>query len=122
MTNFEHAATKAPQVLPKHSCFPEIWQETACWVQPSEKKKVGFGPHYMFETNPEDYAEQLEILYRDQSARSYYGNEVHDLVTQQKYQWKSIEQDWKNLFQRYAMNAKRFHRKSEPQSVVTSSK
>jgi glycosyltransferase involved in cell wall biosynthesis len=106
LVNFEHAATKAPQILPAHSCFPEIWKDSALWITSMERKEVNFTPHFMYTIDPKDAANQLEKLYKDSNLQNEYGQKGYDIVTQSKYDWQHIEAQWQQLFQAYAKSQK----------------
>jgi glycosyltransferase involved in cell wall biosynthesis len=102
LVNFEHAATKAPQILPAHSCFPEIWKDSAIWITEMERQRTNFTPHYMYSIDPIDAAQQMEVLYQNPELLQDYGERAYQNVLQEKYRWSYIENQWKQLFQHYA--------------------
>jgi glycosyltransferase involved in cell wall biosynthesis len=110
LVNFEHAATRAPQILPAHSCFPEIWKDSALWITSMEAEAVSFAPRQFYNINPYDAAKQLEILYRHPNIRQEFAQRAFENVTQEKYRWKVIESQWRQLFQAYVNSPKLQHK------------
>jgi glycosyltransferase involved in cell wall biosynthesis len=106
LANFEHAATKAPQILPAHSCFPEIWKDSVLWITDMEKQKVMFSPHKMYEINVAQVVQHLETLYQNPELREAYGEKAYENVIQKKYDWNFIETQWNQLFHEYSNSLK----------------
>lgn len=98
MVAFEHAATRAAQVLPGHSVFTEIWEGAAHLIPPRltlDTPKGLFEEHYLAH---EDVASAFERLYVDPGYRDELATAAYTRATQPRYSWESIAQCWRVLF------------------------
>ncbi len=98
LVNCEHGATQAAQILPKHTSFPEIWQQAAAWVMPTGLVKVDFTSHQMYELAPDAVAQQLALLYHNPSLRNRLALAALKKMNEAQYSWEKIEQKWEALF------------------------
>jgi glycosyltransferase involved in cell wall biosynthesis len=62
---FEHAATGAPQVMPRHSALAEIWPGAAEFIEPARRYVPEHSPLEMGEVRAADVANALRRLYAD---------------------------------------------------------
>jgi glycosyltransferase involved in cell wall biosynthesis len=98
LTSFEHAATRAAQIVPNHSACTEIWEGNAEMLEPKfslTNEKVLTEGQFV---SDEDVAESLEKLYEDPEYLEEMSDKAYRLVTQQDYSWKKIARQWDNLF------------------------
>jgi glycosyltransferase involved in cell wall biosynthesis len=99
LVSFEHAATGAPQIIPRHSACADIWEGAAEFLEPVDDDVFLFAPHCRLKTvAAEDLAGKLEKLYRGLDYRRSMANSAYQRVTLPKYQWASIARQWEALF------------------------
>lgn len=99
LVSFEHAATGAPQIVPRHSACGELWQGAAILLDPEERFLVrGLGIEWGF-VSPDDVAGALHQLYHDTELRQSLGMAGYRRATQPQYGWKSITGEWERLLQ-----------------------
>lgn len=98
LVSFEHAATRAAQVVPGHGACAELWGEHGVLVRP-----VGTEPMERWLTaavvSPEDAAEALERLYRDEAFRGRMSDLAYANATQPRFQWDHVAQLWAQLLE-----------------------
>jgi D-inositol-3-phosphate glycosyltransferase len=87
---FEHAATRAAQIVPRHSACAELWDGAASFVEP--------GPNGRSVT-PQGIADALEILYQDETQRARLAGAAFSRATDSRYAWTAIAKQWTALFQ-----------------------
>lgn len=98
---FEHAATGAPQILPSHSVFKELWDSTGVLVSPclSLIRPDGlFEEHYV---SAEDIASALNRLYLDEEYRTEMGRKAQSNALKSHLSWKSVSEQWEKLFLKF---------------------
>jgi glycosyltransferase involved in cell wall biosynthesis len=99
LVGFEHAATGAPQIIPRHSACADIWEGAAEFLEPVDDDVFLFAPHCRFKTvAAEDFARKLEKLYRERDYRRSMAHSAYHRVTLPKYQWAAIARQWEALF------------------------
>jgi glycosyltransferase involved in cell wall biosynthesis len=99
LVSFEHAATGAPQIIPRHSACADIWEEAAEFLEPVDDDVFLFSAHCRLKTvAAEDLSVKLEKLYRERDYRCSMATSAYHRVTQPKYQWASIAKQWEALF------------------------
>ena len=99
LVSFEHAATGAPQIVPRHSACADIWEGAAEFLEPVDDNVFLFASHYRLKTvAAEDLAGKLEKLYCELDYRRSMANSAYHRVTLPKYQWASIAAQWEALF------------------------
>jgi D-inositol-3-phosphate glycosyltransferase len=91
LCNWEHAATKAAQIVPEHSANIEIW---------GDKRGVLMRPSFQLTNEriltegkivtPETVAQGLELLYQDKKLRDELAQNAYDYITSPKFNWKTI--------------------------------
>ena len=99
LVNFEHAATGAAQILPRHSACAEIWEGAVDFLEPVDKQQFLFAPHCELQpVAAEDLAQKLEKLYHDEDYRCEMAIAAYQRVTLPKYDWRNIAKEWVTLF------------------------
>lgn len=95
---FEHAATGAAQVLPRHSALEELWQEAARFVEPRlSLTRPGSLVEDRF-VSPEDVAVALDELYRDRQKLEHLSAAAYRNAARPEYRWPAIADRWRALF------------------------
>jgi glycosyltransferase involved in cell wall biosynthesis len=92
LTSFEHAATRAAQVLPEHTVFIEHWTGAAELVEIAGKEYFFHEHAEMYVASPEDAGRKLERLYRDPAYRCSLAQSAYARATSKAYQWNVIGQ------------------------------
>jgi D-inositol-3-phosphate glycosyltransferase len=97
---FEHAATGAAQVMPRHSACAELWKDGALLVTPiqSFRHPRDFVEHKV--VSPVDVAEALDRIYQNPAGLRRLSEQAYKRATVPELQWKNIAARWDRLFQR----------------------
>ncbi len=100
LPSFEHAATRAAQIVPRHSACAELWQDRAVMLEPAFKvinEKVLTDAWLV---TPESVAEALEKLYGDREFLAEMSERAFRTATRPEYRWGNISERWNALFRR----------------------
>ncbi|HET6313483.1 MAG TPA: glycosyltransferase family 4 protein [Chloroflexia bacterium] len=98
LVSFEHAATGAAQIVPRHSACAELWEGAAELVDPVNAYVPPFAMLEMQEVAPEGVAAALERLYADRAYRRDMSVKAYLNATQPAYRWERIAAQWGQLF------------------------
>lgn len=99
LVNFEHAATGAAQIVPKHGTCAEIWEGAADFLEPVDQDVFLFAPHYRLQTvAAEDVAAKLENLYNEPEYKHRMSIAAYQRVTLPQYHWANIAKQWETVF------------------------
>ena len=100
LVSFEHAATGAAQIVPRHTACEELWQGAAEMLEPvftvTVERVLTEGKF----VSPKGVAESLERLYRDPEYLREMSEAAYRNATRPEYKWKNIARQWDALFQR----------------------
>ena len=100
LVSFEHAATGAAQIVPRHTACEELWQGAAEMLEPvftvTVERVLTEGKF----VSPKGVAEALERLYRDPEYLREMSEAAYLNATRPEYKWKNIARQWDALFQR----------------------
>lgn len=98
LPSFEHAATRAAQIVPRHSACEELWRDAALMLDPVMKiineKILTEG----WLISPERVAEALEKLYCDRQLLDEMSERAYRTAIREEYRWKNISGRWDALF------------------------
>ena len=98
LPSFEHAATRAAQVVPRHSACEELWRESGVLVEPAleiiNERILTAG----WLVTPEAVAEALEKLYADGEYLEEMSERAYRNATREEYAWGNISARWDALF------------------------
>jgi D-inositol-3-phosphate glycosyltransferase len=97
LVSCEHAATGAPQIVPRHSACEEIWNGAAELLTPVRTFSTGMLEGKMIAA--EDLAESLERLYSDSSHYDHLSQAAYLRATDEAYRWDLIATRWLHLFE-----------------------
>ena len=98
LVSFEHAATGAPQIVPRHTACAELWEGAAAFLEPVAKGRPWFSPYQMYAVSADELAEKLEELYQNRARRRELALAGYRRATEPQYQWPRISQQWTDLF------------------------
>lgn len=96
---FEHAATGAAQVLPRHSACAELWRDVARLVEPIESFRPPMDFMQYQTVSPVGVADVLEDLYRKPARLRELSVLAYKRATAPELQWSNIACKWDQLFQ-----------------------
>ncbi len=94
LVSCEHAATGAPQVLPAHTSFPEIWTGAAHLIPPTETKSVNYSNHAMYDLDAASFAQAIEKIYTDKVYRLQLAEAGYQRMQTPDYRWQNITKRW----------------------------
>jgi glycosyltransferase involved in cell wall biosynthesis len=107
LPSFEHAATRAAQVVPRHSACAELWEGSGLLVEPAlsivNEKILTEG----WLVTPEGLAEALERLYVDREFLNEMSERAYRNATRTEYRWGDIAARWDALFREVLAGAER---------------
>ena len=98
LPSFEHAATRAAQVVPRHSACEELWRDSAVMLEPVLKVINDKILTEAWLVSPESVAEALETLYRDRELLAEMSELAYRNATRPEYRWEAISARWNALF------------------------
>ena len=99
LPSFEHAATRAAQIVPRHSACGELWDEAAVMLEPAFKLINEGVLTDAWMVTPEGVAEALEKLYLDREFLAEMSEKAFRTATRPEYRWANISERWNALFQ-----------------------
>jgi D-inositol-3-phosphate glycosyltransferase len=98
LVSFEHAATGAAQIVPRHSACEELWKDSAVLLEPAldfvYEKTLTVG----WLVTPESVASALEGLYQDRKLLETMSSKARALARRPEYRWKAISSRWDAVF------------------------
>ncbi len=98
LVSFEHAATGAPQIVPRHSACEELWRDAACLIEPDPHAMTkSYGLATGRAVTAEAVAEALEVLYTNPDERRRLSRAAVKNATRPDYQWQNIALKWHAL-------------------------
>ncbi len=98
LPSFEHAATRAAQVVPRHSACAELWEGAGVLVEPAMSVVFEKILTEAWLVTPEGVAEALERLYADREFLSEMSERAYRNATRAEYRWGNIAARWDALF------------------------
>lgn len=98
LVSFEHAATGAAQIVPRHNACEELWDGAAVMVEPVMKLVNERILTEGWFVSPEGVAEALERLYEDEAFLTEMSMKAHANARKPEYSWDSIAAQWRTLF------------------------
>jgi D-inositol-3-phosphate glycosyltransferase len=94
---FEHGATGAAQVVPRHSALAELWQDAASFVEPVAA--VRFGDSLEGKAvSPEGVAFALERLYSNRGYLTQMSSAAYNNATRIEWSWAIVASRWDSFF------------------------
>jgi glycosyltransferase involved in cell wall biosynthesis len=99
LVTFEHAATGAAQIVPKHSSGPEIWGDNVEYLDPEfyliTDRVLTEGGY----VNTDDIANVLQKLYDDPLYLEEMQEKAYRVTQRDEYQWKNVANEMDKVFQ-----------------------
>lgn len=98
LVSFEHAATGAAQIVPRHSACAELWEGSALLLEPRFHLLTEHLLTDQWLVSYQDLAESLEALYSDKEHLRSMSEAAFKLACKDEYQWGNIAERWGRLF------------------------
>ncbi len=98
MVSFEHAATRAAQVLPRHTSLKELWAGAAEFVEPALRLTYPGNLTEAHIVTPEGVAAALQRLYENRELRDSLAEAAYRNATRPELSWARVASRWKRLF------------------------
>jgi glycosyltransferase involved in cell wall biosynthesis len=100
LASFEHAATGAAQIVPRHSACEELWHESAVMLEVSEIGRMEPSIQASL-VSPQEVAKTLEKLYVDRAYRNEMSTKAFQNATRPEYCWQNIAEKWVQLLDQF---------------------
>jgi glycosyltransferase involved in cell wall biosynthesis len=98
MPSFEHAATRAAQIVPRHTSLADLWKDSAEFIEPVMTLTYPGNLTHAHIVTPEDVAAALQRLYEDEAHREKLALAAYRNATRPELNWGTIAQRWRRLF------------------------
>ncbi|MEY2551958.1 MAG: D-inositol-3-phosphate glycosyltransferase [Verrucomicrobiota bacterium] len=98
MPSFEHAATRAAQIVPRHTSLADLWKDAAEFLDPVMTLTYPGNLTHAHIVTPPDVAAALQRLYEDRAHREALAAAAYRNATRPEFRWKSIAARWRQLF------------------------
>jgi D-inositol-3-phosphate glycosyltransferase len=98
MPSFEHAATRAAQIVPRHTSLADLWKDAAEFIDPVMTLTYPGNLTHAHIVSPDGVAAALQRLYKDRPRREALAAAAHRNATRPEFNWTSIAGRWRKLF------------------------
>lgn len=98
MVSFEHAATGAAQIVPRHTSLADLWDGAAEFVEPVMTLTWPGNLTHGHIVTPQGVAAALQRLYEDREYRDELSERAYRNATRAEFNWTSIAARWSRLF------------------------
>lgn len=99
LVSFEHAATGAAQIVPRHTSCAELWKGKALFLDRQDELETPADfSMKLFKLSAEQLAENLNKLYEDKGLLAEISEQCFKNATRKKYSWAEIATTWMKLF------------------------
>lgn len=94
---FEHAATRAAILAPKHTSFLENWRDAALLMPCSEKQFVFYEYCDMYLVSPEEVCRSLDRLYADRALLEKTAADCYNRIREPKFGWENVAEKFRQI-------------------------
>jgi glycosyltransferase involved in cell wall biosynthesis len=98
LVSFEHAATRAAQIVPHHTSLADLWQGAAEFVEPVMKLTYPGNLTHAHIVTPAGVAAALQRLYEDRAHRDALAEAAYRNAIRPELSWNVIAERWRCLF------------------------
>lgn len=98
MVSFEHAATRAAQIVPRHTSLADLWEGAAEFIDPMNTLTYPGNLTHAHLVTPEGVAAALQRLYEDRVHRESLAEAGYRNATRPEFNWNAIAAQWRRLF------------------------
>lgn len=99
LTATEHAVTGAPQIVPDHSACKELFEDCGLLIPVSYDNVYEETLTTGKIVTPEDFAEQLEILYSDKDLYKVLAKSCQEKFLKEEYQWDTVSKKFAKIIE-----------------------
>jgi len=99
MPSFEHAATRAAQIVPRHTSLADLWKDAAEFIDPVMTLTYPGNLTHAHLVTPEGVAAALQRLYENRGYREALADAAYRNATRPEFSWNSIAERWRRLFE-----------------------
>lgn len=99
MVSFEHAATRAAQIMPRHTSLVDLWKDAAEFVEPVMKLTWPGNLTDGHFVSAQGVAAALQRLYEDREHRNALAEAAYQNAVRPEFKWSAAVAQWKELFQ-----------------------
>ncbi len=99
MVSFEHAATMAAQIVPRHTSLADLWAGAAEFVEPVMTLTYPGNLTEAHMVTADGVAAALQKLYADREHRETLAAAAYRNATRTELNWNSIAGQWRRLFE-----------------------
>ena len=98
LPSFEHAATRAAQIVPRHTSLADLWKDAAEFVEPVMRLTYPGDLTHAHIVTPEGVADALQRLYEGREHREKLADAAYRNATRSEFSWAAIATRWRRLF------------------------
>ena len=98
MVAFEHGATRAAQIMPRHTSLADLWKDAAEFVEPVMKLTWPGNLTDGHIVSPQGVAAALQRVYEDRSYRDALAQAAYENATRSELRWSAAVKLWSELF------------------------
>jgi D-inositol-3-phosphate glycosyltransferase len=98
MVSFEHAATRAAQIVPRHTSLADLWQGAAEFIDPVMNLTYPGNLTHAHIVTSSGVAAALQRLYEDREHREALAEAAYQNATRSELNWNAIAAQWRRLF------------------------
>lgn len=98
LVSFEHAATGAAQIVPRHSACAELWEDSGLLLEPAMRLTTPGVLTDGWFVSPESVADALQRLYEDRDLLQRMSLAAYRNATRLEYDWSTIAMAWRRVF------------------------
>jgi D-inositol-3-phosphate glycosyltransferase len=98
MPSFEHAATRAAQIVPRHTSLADLWKDAAEFIDPVMTLTYPGNLTHAHIVTPDGVAAALQRLYEDDAHRETLAAAAYHNATRPEFTWNSTAARWRHLF------------------------
>ena len=98
MVSFEHAATRAAQIVPRHTSLADLWNGAAEFIEPTTTLTYPGNLTEGYIVSPDAVALGLQRLYQDRDYRNEMAKAGYKNATRPEFRWSNISKQWQLLF------------------------
>lgn len=100
LVSFEHAATGAAQIVPRHSACAELWHDAGVFLEPVETSRAPMAFCEYEDVSAAGLAAALGRLYDDPAFRADRARRAFETATASRYRWDRLGEQWCEMFER----------------------
>jgi glycosyltransferase involved in cell wall biosynthesis len=97
LCSFEHAATRAAQVVPSHTACAELWSGAAVLLEPEAERRLSVSPVLLSPVSTRAVASALQDLYEDPGRAARLADAAFHNATRPEYSWDGVARRFDHL-------------------------